>query len=151
MDSRKRNRMAPRPSFQRFVHSTHHDLRLRRRHIQLYFNYLLRSTLRPQPIPSLRNRQPTNRLLKQTHHIHRAQSRRLGLSTSLDPQQFHRRTMGDILKCHRDNFHGHTAIWILARFLPGKTRKGVEYSPYREQGYGWGSPSGIKQCAISWE
>lgn len=151
MDSRKRNVMAPRPSFQRFVYGTHHDLRLRRRHIQFHFNYLLRPTLRPQPIPSLRNRQPTNRLRKQTHPIHRTQSRRLGLSTSLDPQQLHRRTMGDILKRHRDNLHGHTAIRILARFLPGKTRNGDGYSPHSEQGYGWCSPSGIKQCAISWE
>jgi hypothetical protein len=37
-----------------------------------------------EPIPSLCNSQPANRLLKQTDPIRRTQSRRLGMPTSMD-------------------------------------------------------------------
>lgn len=151
MDSRKRNLMAPRSSHQGLIHGTHHDIRLRRRHIQFYLDYILRPTLRPQPIPSLCNSQPTNRLLKQTHPIYRAQSRRAGMPAGPDPQQLHRRTMGDIIQRHRDNLHGHTAIRIFARLVPRKTRKRNEHSPHRKQRYGRCSPSGLERCATSWE
>jgi hypothetical protein len=42
-------------------------------------------------------------VLRRAHEDCRTQSRRLGMPTNTDPQHLHRRSMGDIIKFHRDN------------------------------------------------